>query len=762
LVQPSSRFDNGFEFESAQDPLPKDTLELALRLFDREKLRLVPAIRFTSPLPELEARLRSGDAQPGILLEGPQDAATYLNANAGCPPLPLYNVLDERVQNAMIAIVHELVGRYGAHPSFAGLSIELAADTYTQLPGQLWPLDDTTIARYEHDTGIHVPGEGSSRFLTRAQFLAKSPQGNPANVTWINWRAGQLAKFYARLRAEVASNPQTTHQLYLTSTNLFDTAEAQHALRPALPPAARIDDALYAFGIRSDMILSDPGIVFLRPERLAPPGRLAAQGVDIEVNRAASLDAVLSKQSATGAVFYHEPQRTRLASFDAKNPFGKNQPPAALASQFSPAGRLNRQRFVHALATLDCNCVFDGGTMLPLGEEEWLSDFVTAFRHLPAGKFQTLPSSLAPVTVRTLAAADSTYAYLVNDSEWPATVELNLSLPAGVRMDDLSGKRRAPMPVGSTWTVSLEPYDLIAVRFLSPTVQVTGGSLTPDPRLQPTLAQNVQMLRQRLAALATPQPIKVLQNPSFELPVAGGVVPGWSLLNPAAGGFTLEADSFDALPGKPVGKQAARLTSKGLVTSLRSDPFAAPVTGRMSVVMWLRTDDPNVQPTLRLAVDGLHEDKQYYVYALVGAKQPVGQQLQSKWSPFLLQVDDLPATNLSNLRVRFDLMAAGTVWIDDIQIYELYFNADPNSSEQAQLKKIVAAAIVDLQDKQFGDCLRELDGYWPRFLNTYVSLPLAVANQPQPPVNNQIQPQGPVAPPAHQPKRPLDWLLRKS
>ncbi len=55
LLEPTPRYDTGVFFDSAQDPVRKDVLELLFRLFDREGLQLVPALQFAAPLPELEA-----------------------------------------------------------------------------------------------------------------------------------------------------------------------------------------------------------------------------------------------------------------------------------------------------------------------------------------------------------------------------------------------------------------------------------------------------------------------------------------------------------------------------------------------------------------------------------------------------------------------------------------------------------------------------------------------------------------------------------
>jgi hypothetical protein len=82
-------------------------------------------------------------------------------------------------------------------------------------------------------------------------------------------------------------------------------------------------------------------------------------------------------------------------------------------------------------------------------------------------------------------------------------------------------------------------------------------------------------------------------------------------------------------------------------------------------------------------------------------------------------VDDLPLEGLTQLRVRFDLMGPGEVWVDDVQVYSLAFSR----SEMVELSKLIALADVKLQQREIGDCLRLLEGYWPRFLAENVPLP---------------------------------------
>ena len=265
-------------------------MELSLRLFDRDGLKLIPALQFVAPLPELEKRLREGDDATGIQLIG-ENGKPYTEVyNSKHGAGPYYNPLNEHVQEAMLNVVRELLKRYhlnAQHPSFGGLAIELTADGFAQLPGPLWGLDDNTIARFQQDTDITVPGEGPNRFAERAKFLAEPPehQTSKQHTAWLNWRARELAEFYRRLQTELTLVRRDA-VLYLAPTNLFDTFDAKTYLRPALPATSRTDEVLLMLGIRGELYRDRRGLVLLRPTRINPPGPPAPQGIDLEVNRA--------------------------------------------------------------------------------------------------------------------------------------------------------------------------------------------------------------------------------------------------------------------------------------------------------------------------------------------------------------------------------------------------------------------------------------------------------------------------------------------
>lgn len=707
ILEPTPKYDSGVFFSTGQDPRRKDVLEMLMRLFDREGLRLIPAMQFTSPLPELEAMRGAVGETRGLDLVD-LEGKTWL-ARHGAPrgQAPYYNPLDARVQNQMLAVAKELADRYGTHPAFGGLALQLGPETYAQLPGDEWGADATTLGRYSRETGVTLPGKAADRSARRAAIL-----GGSHRRTWLMWRAKGIADLHVRMQQTVAK-ARPDARLYLTGADLFTGREMHSALHPSLPPHANLADALLRVGIDPTLYTQRPGIVFPQPRRFASAASLTIQAVSLEASQSGDAVKLLGAGREPGHLFFHEPLPLQLSSFDEAAPFGAKNSHTWLATLATPAGPRNRQRFVHALADFDSQHLIDGGWMTPLGQEEALRSLVDTYRSLPAEKFQTVvPKSpvgvTQPVTVRSLTRDDRTFFYLVNDSPWAVTVELDIEAPLDCRLEPLSNRRLVPLTrQGSRAkaTITLEPYDLAAGVLVSPRTRIEGWQVILSPDAQGELAQKIQQLRARANGLKNSAPLAAISNAGFESPARPKEISGW--VHSEGKGLSLAVDREQQRGGA----QSLRMRSDGGVAWLRSEPFAPPTTGRLSVWVWLRIADPNQQPPLRLAVEGRTSGDVYYKFAQVGsgAEAPP---LASKWAPYLFQVDDLPPVGLVDLRVGFDLMGAGEVWIDDVQVFDAWFH----DNERDELLKSIALADVDVGEGRYSDCLNFLEGYWPRFL----------------------------------------------
>jgi hypothetical protein len=250
--------------------------------------------------------------------------------------------------------------------------------------------------------------------------------------------------------------------------------------------------------------------------------------------------------------------------------------------------------------------------------------------------------------------------------------------------------------------------------------------------------------------LELPQPLEVLDNPGFEVGLetvaatAGdlargraAVVTGWELVEQRRG-------TLELVPGMPPvnaaggpGRGLAFSSINGLA-SLRSNPFPPPATGRVSVAVWLRVEEGALQPPLRIAVEGLQEDREYYRFAAVGGLAG-GRALTAEWAQFVLPVDDLPTAGLESLRVRFDLLGPGRVLIDDVRVLDLAFE----ESQRVQFARLIARFEQQLATRDVGGCIVGLDGHWPRFLAEFVT-DAAVARVAALPAPNAAPAPGPT------------------
>jgi hypothetical protein len=506
-------------------------------------------------------------------------------------------------------------------------------------------------------------------------------------------------------------------------------------------------DVLLAVGIDPELYRDLDDVALLRPQRIAPLASLPGQAANLEVNLDANLDRQFSGTAESGSLFFHEPQEARLESFDAKSPFKRTS--TWLASQPAPAGVQNRRRFVHALATLDAKAMFDGGWMLPLGQEDELNDLIAVYRQLPPDSFETLaaertvedagerlasaggtePATTQPVTIRTLSSAGRTYIYLVNDSPWKAAVSLSVEMPdCAVR--SLNPARRAPGLVGKehrrSWSMSLEPYDVFGAVFTAPGVKFSNPHVSLDEGVPPRLMDEIDDLFERAAVLKDPPPLEVLLNRGFEQTANGGIL-GWETNDrrsklgqleqltgrePPQGKATLDGDDPHS------GKYAVKLSAEAGPATLVSTPYPAPRTGLLKVAVWLRTADVDRQPALWLSLEGRAGGQSYVRKAPVG-QGPDARRLKAEWTEYWFAFPELPAEGVSPLRLRFQLERPGDVWVDDIRLFDLEGLSD---KQALALVMSIQLAQFKLEKRQFADCQQLLEGYWPRYLTAHVPL----------------------------------------
>jgi hypothetical protein len=758
LLESTARHDNGTFFGTGQDPVRKDVLEMLFRLFDRQGMTLIPMLRFSAPLPELQQRLLQNSAastvsppqpdryasrsntidqpQAGIELVG-MDGRTWresigANRTAGA----YYNPLDPRVQQAMRRVVVELADRYGHHASFGGIAIRLGSDTYAQLPDLTWGVDAHTVTRFAQSNRTILPTSSESETRELASWIMTEQRD-----AWARWRAQQMADFYAAIQSDVTDRVPEA-RLYLAGADMLNHPTIQADLSPRLPDHLDVRQQMKRVGIDPWLYADSKQIVLMRPERIAPLISLEEQAAHLQLRYSAEMDRMFALRAAaataseasgtlravTGNLFYHEPKSLVPASFRDVSPYGPERTSSWFLDQSVPAGAAARKRFARALATQDSQVMVDGGWITGQIPLEGLSELLAAYRQLPADRFETVrPQSAGeetqPVIVRRLSTGQRTYLYLVNHSPWPVRVSVSLDDRRPFTLTAL-GDRILPDITNATsdlrWNVELRPYDLVAARLSAPDVRVRDWQVGLQREVLVELRQSVDELRRRIGRLSDPEPLSVLTNPSFETAAASQTLAGWE--HATGEGILVMTDDDSA----HAGQRSLRIESSGPVVWVRSNPFPAPKTGRLDVFFWLKVDDPKQQPSLQLAVEGRYNGEPYYRASRVGAASPW--QLTDSWWRYQLRVDNLPP-NVTDLRVAIDLMGEGHVSVDDVQVFDLWFER----MERNELLKLNALANLHLGKGAAVDCERLLRGYWAEFLRRNVpvdSLQLAEQTTP--------------------------------
>ena len=707
LTQAAPRWGSGGSFDGTGDAVPKDMLDLVCRIYARERLRLVPAVVCNGAVPALEA-LAAREGEPaGILCVG-RDGRLHPGGEGARKVR--YNILDPRVQDVVERLVSELADRTSSSAAVDGIAILLSHDGWLHVPGVAWGLDDTTFGRFIAAAGQEaavlagpvLPGvdPNGRRFEGRAALVE-----GPLREQWLTWREGEVAAFYGRLADAVAAR-KNSWSLYVTPTTLFVEGELAARFRPTLlvnPPDA---DVMRSIALDTGRITAHDRIVYVAPHVHAATDDVVERGLVHQANHSLPLLRAAAQAARRGAVFVEQPAAIDVKSVVPHGPFATTTTaPVAVPAVASGADAC--RPLAESLVASDIEVVFDMGLAhRQIDDDDRRRQ--RAIEVLPAERLDLVDQAPAPLVVRTKTGESGTWVTMVNASASAcrAAVCCDQAPPSAV-----DAATRVALPVAPTGEVMI---DLDA--WETKTIVVDGErrivaarpSFAPD--MQEQLARLLADLARRRSALEAAMPIAVLDNPNFELPQLGVLVPGWELLEPKRGSLAL-------VSGRPDdGGRGARFASVNGLATLRSNPFPPPATGRISIALWVRVAAGDDQPPLRIAIEGIEDDREFYRFAPVG-RGPGAMPVSSDWSQFVLQIDDLPTRGIESLRVRLDLLGPGGIEIDDVRVFDLAFD----ESQRVQLTKQLAIAEERLAAGDLGGCLIQLEGYWPRFLADRVS-----------------------------------------
>jgi len=199
------------------------------------------------------------------------------------------------------------------------------------------------------------------------------------------------------------------------------------------------------------------------------------------------------------------------------------------------------------------------------------------------------------------------------------------------------------------------------------------------------LRKKIYQLQAKLNLATSADSVNVLSNQSFEL-AGQGSLDGWEWDDQSNEQISLEQqEGYESMA-------SLRMKTDGESVWMRSNRFAPPKTGRLSITVWIKSVIAE-QPPLRLAVEGQTRSSTYYRFGAIGSLAPDSgvNQIDNQWRRFAVHFDDLPAEELIDLRVGFDLMGAGEVLIDNVRVYDRWLD-DKDTTAMTQRMDLRAVA----------------------------------------------------------------------
>ena len=697
-------WDNGQLAQSGRHDQTKDLVELFCRVFEREGLELVPAIECSGPLASLEVlRLQGGSASVGIECVGGDGEPP-----AGAAGNVRYNVLDPRVQDAVEQLVIDVAQRVADRPAVRGIAILCPHDGWLHLPGVAWGLDDATVARFMSDTGLEMPTAGSGRFAERAAAVS-----GPLKEAWLEWRCSQLAAFHSRLADAVAAHAGPL-DLQIVPTTLFAEGPLVRRFRPSLTTGGGDLGLLREIGFDPRQTTSHPQLVFVRPRVHGGDVELVAASSRQAANRSARFTADLQEARRRAGVHVEQPLVIGLGEVLRASPFSASQAgeEAVAVVHAVAVGSESREAVSGLLAGNDLETIVDS-TVLAGGLQSSRIASAATLGALPARGMQPVVEVPKPLVIRYVQQADAVVACVVNASPAACVAQLAVVDAGSSAVDAASGELLPVVDAGIE--VPLEPWEVRSMRLVR-SAEITSAEVTFSDEVYEAVGAQLASLRERRGVLEYPVAMEVLDNPDFELSAMRRAVPGWELVEQSRGSLTPVAGRASSESNEPDDEpRGVQFASPHGLSTLRSNPFAAPSTGRLSVAVWLRIEEGHPQPPLRIAVEGLQGREEFYRFAAVGRGEDA-MPLSPEWSQIVLQVDDLPTQGLESLRVRLDLLGPGKVCVDEVRVYDLAFD----ESQRVQLSKMLALIDHQLNAGDVGGSVLELDSHWPRFLEAHI------------------------------------------
>ena len=148
------------------------------------------------------------------------------------------------------------------------------------------------------------------------------------------------------------------------------------------------------------------------------------------------------------------------------------------------------------------------------------------------------------------------------------------------------------------------------------------------------------------------------------------------------------------------GRGSLRFDAPAAPASVGSDDFLPEAKSPMVVRGWFRADRSETK--VRLWIEGKASGEPFLRYSEFLASPG--------WTERAVRVSDIPPAGLDALRLRFEMLTGGTLWVDDLDV-----SAETLSEpERRNARNALLAALQAYKEKRYADFARLAGSRWTR------------------------------------------------
>ena len=474
--------------------LPYDPRAILVRVLGENGIATIAGIEYMG---HRSLRYEYGEADGEVLLG--QDTIWPVSAT-GVPYRGAYpsisgvaNFVHPTVQEHMWAVVDDVLEAFKRYPNFLGVHFLLDTQGTWLVPGFPRPIgsdplgysyDDATVAKFQQDTGVVVPGEAGNplRFQKRYAFLTS----RPLRDQWVEWRCQQVRDLLAELRRrarEARPDLQGFATVYFQVSDAREWCQSSQPLvqymreRGLDPSPSGADEAEWvARSLRGDL-------------NYWPPHRQRGHVAAWEHAVGEEPIGLYERDKGRSVTIFHNWHETPYRAPGAK-PVGADfviegssdwPVPGNVDGSFqAQASAANaREPFVQALVGSDPELVMFGFTDLHMivGHEQELREFARVLAVLPKDRFRpVLDTGLETnLAIRDLRKGEAYYFYVANPGCWAISGSVSLSAPSKIT-NLVNGWSAA---AAEDIELDLPPYGVAAFRVDSPSAKVVSWKAEP-------------------------------------------------------------------------------------------------------------------------------------------------------------------------------------------------------------------------------------------------------------------------------------------